>query len=57
MDFMKVFDQTVREIKREVNLKVLKVPELEQKVLDATSDEPWGPHGSALSELAQATKK
>jgi len=36
---------------------VLKVPELEQKVLDATSDEPWGPHGSALSELAQATKK
>jgi epsin len=57
MDFMKVFDQTVREIKREVNLKVLKVPELEQKVLDATSDEPWGPHGSALSDLAQATKK
>jgi len=57
MDFMKAFDQTVREIKREVNLKVLKVPELEQKVLDATSDEPWGPHGSALSELAQATKK
>jgi hypothetical protein len=32
MDFMKVFDQTVREIKREVNLKVLKVPEMEQKV-------------------------
>lgn len=54
---MKVFDQTVREIKREVNLKVLKVPEIEQKVLDATSDEPWGPHGSALSELAHATKK
>ncbi|XP_020261852.1 clathrin interactor EPSIN 1-like [Asparagus officinalis] len=22
-----------------------------------TSDEPWGPHGSALAELAQATKK
>ncbi|XP_020261851.1 LOW QUALITY PROTEIN: clathrin interactor EPSIN 1-like [Asparagus officinalis] len=59
MDFMKVLDQTVREIKREVNLKVLKVPEIEQKVLDAppTSDEPWGPHGSALAELAQATKK
>ncbi|ONK70017.1 uncharacterized protein A4U43_C05F29380 [Asparagus officinalis] len=33
MDFMKVLDQTVREIKREVNLKVLKVPELEQKAL------------------------
>ncbi|KAJ4771480.1 Clathrin interactor EPSIN 1 [Rhynchospora pubera] len=57
MDFMKVFDQTVREIKREVNLKVLKVPEIEQKVLDATDDEPWGPHGSALSEIASATKK
>ncbi|XAR70817.1 hypothetical protein NMG60_11027821 [Bertholletia excelsa] len=57
MDFMKVIDQTVREIKREVNLKVLKVPEIEQKVLDATDDEPWGPHGSALAEIAQATKK
>ncbi|XP_024163250.1 clathrin interactor EPSIN 1 isoform X1 [Rosa chinensis] len=57
MDFMKVFDQTVREIKREVNLKVLKVPEMEQKVLDATDNEPWGPHGSALAEIAQATKK
>ncbi|GFQ00158.1 clathrin interactor epsin 1 [Phtheirospermum japonicum] len=33
MDFMKVFDQTVREIKREVNLKVLKVPEIEQKIV------------------------
>ncbi|KAK9742057.1 hypothetical protein RND81_03G145500 [Saponaria officinalis] len=57
MDFMKVFDQTVREIKREVNLKVLKVPEIEQKVLDATDNEPWDPHGSALAEIAQATKK
>ncbi|KAK6776662.1 hypothetical protein RDI58_027663 [Solanum bulbocastanum] len=57
MDFIKVFDQTVREIKREVNLKVLKVPEIEQKVLDATDDEPWGPHGTALADIAQATKK
>lgn len=57
MDFMKVLDQTVREIKREVNIKVLKVPEIEQKVLDATSNEPWGPHGSALQEIAQSTKK
>jgi len=30
---------------------------LKKQVLDATSDEPWGPHGSALSELAHATKK
>ncbi|XP_043721337.1 clathrin interactor EPSIN 1-like isoform X2 [Telopea speciosissima] len=57
MDFMKVLDQTVREIKREVNIKVLKVPEMEQKVLDATDSEPWGPHGTALAEIAQATKK
>ncbi|KAJ4957749.1 hypothetical protein NE237_024860 [Protea cynaroides] len=57
MDFMKVLDQTVREIKREVNIKVLKVPEIEQKVLDATDDEPWGPHGTTLAEIAQATKK
>ncbi|KAG8055499.1 hypothetical protein GUJ93_ZPchr0001g30400 [Zizania palustris] len=57
MDFMKVIDQTVREIKREVNLKVLKVPEIEQKVLDATSDEPWGPHGSDLADIARATNR
>ena len=27
------------------------------QVLDATDNEPWGPHGSALAEIAQATKK
>nr|GMD44181.1 clathrin interactor EPSIN 1-like [Ipomoea batatas] len=27
------------------------------KVLDATDDEPWGPHGTAMAEIAQATKK
>ncbi|RZC89773.1 hypothetical protein C5167_035769 [Papaver somniferum] len=31
--------------KRGVNNKVLKVPGVEHKVLDATSSEPWGPHG------------
>uniref|UniRef100_A0A0D9VME2 ENTH domain-containing protein n=1 Tax=Leersia perrieri TaxID=77586 RepID=A0A0D9VME2_9ORYZ len=51
----KVFDQTVRDLKREVNKKVLKVPGIEQKILDATSNEPWGPHGSLLAEIAQAT--
>ncbi|GAV90445.1 ENTH domain-containing protein [Cephalotus follicularis] len=52
----KAFDQTVRDLKREVNKKVLKVPGIEQKVLDATSNEPWGPHGSLLSDIAQATR-
>ncbi|XP_028114103.1 clathrin interactor EPSIN 2-like isoform X2 [Camellia sinensis] len=52
----KAFDQTVRDIKREVNKKVLKVPGVEQKVLDATSNEPWGPHGSLLADIAQATR-
>ncbi|KAL6503600.1 hypothetical protein OROGR_025523 [Orobanche gracilis] len=52
----KAFDQTVRDLKREVNKKVLKVPSIEQKVLDATSNEPWGPHGSLLADIAQATK-
>ncbi|XP_050232832.1 clathrin interactor EPSIN 2-like [Mercurialis annua] len=52
----KVFDQTFRDIKREVNKKVLKVPGVEQKVLDATSNEPWGPHGSLLADIAQATR-
>ncbi|XP_073157212.1 clathrin interactor EPSIN 3-like isoform X2 [Henckelia pumila] len=52
----KAFDQTVRDIKREVNKKVLKVPSIEQKILDATSNEPWGPHGSLLADIAQATR-
>ncbi|KHN06105.1 Clathrin interactor EPSIN 1, partial [Glycine soja] len=43
--------------KREVNLKVLKVPEIESKVLDATDNEPWGPHGTVLAEISKATKK
>eukprot|EP00250_Pteridium_aquilinum_P034226 c7258_g1_i1 orf=354-2777(-) len=51
----KVLDQTVREFKREVN-KVLKVPEIEQKVLDATSNEAWGPHGTVMADIAQATR-
>lgn len=52
----KVFDQTVRDLKRGVNKKVLKVPSIEQKVLDATSNEPWGPHGTLLADVAQATR-
>ncbi|WOL12948.1 clathrin interactor EPSIN 2-like [Canna indica] len=52
----KAFDQTVRDLKREVNKKVLKVPNIEQKVLDATSNEPWGPHGTLLADIAQATR-
>ncbi|KAG2332227.1 hypothetical protein Bca52824_003407 [Brassica carinata] len=52
----KVFGQTVRDLKREVNKKVLKVPGIEQKVLDATSNEPWGPHGSLLADIAQASR-
>ncbi|KAF8400903.1 hypothetical protein HHK36_014206 [Tetracentron sinense] len=32
------------------------IPNSDQ-VLDATSNEPWGPHGSVLAEIAQATKK
>ncbi|CAA6655248.1 unnamed protein product [Spirodela intermedia] len=52
----KAFDQTVRDLKREVNKVVLKVPAIEQKILDATSNEPWGPHGSLLADIAQATR-
>lgn len=52
----KALGQTVRDLKRGVNKKVLKVPGIEQKILDATSNEPWGPHGSVLADLAQATR-
>nr|PNR52891.1 hypothetical protein PHYPA_009266 [Physcomitrium patens] len=56
MDLKKVLDQTVREFKREVNKKVLKVPEIELKVCEATSNEPWGPHGAIMGDIAQATR-
>ncbi|KAI7728677.1 hypothetical protein M8C21_009675 [Ambrosia artemisiifolia] len=52
----KAFDQTVRDLKRGVNKKVLKVPSIEQKVLDATSNETWGPHGSLLADIAMASR-
>ncbi|KAL8204670.1 hypothetical protein R6Q57_010293 [Mikania cordata] len=52
----KAFDQTVRDLKRGVNKKVLKVPSIEQKILDATSNETWGPHGSLLADIAIASR-
>ncbi|XP_020580817.1 clathrin interactor EPSIN 2-like, partial [Phalaenopsis equestris] len=51
----KALDQTVRELKREVNKKFLKVPTIEQKTLDATSNEPWGTRGPLMAEIAQAS--
>ncbi|KAK9714212.1 hypothetical protein RND81_06G079600 [Saponaria officinalis] len=56
MSMKKALDQTLRDIKRGVNKKVLKVPSIEQKVLDATSNEPWGPHGALLADIAQASR-
>ncbi|KAL9247105.1 hypothetical protein vseg_020570 [Gypsophila vaccaria] len=56
MSMKKALDQTLRDIKRGVNKKVLKVPSIEQKVLDSTSNEPWGPHGALLADIAQATR-
>ena len=52
----KVIGQTVRDLKREVNKKVLKVPGIEPKVLDATSNELWGLHGTHLADVAQDTR-
>ncbi|EOA22749.1 hypothetical protein CARUB_v10003461mg [Capsella rubella] len=82
MDFMKVFDQTVREMwvcrfvlsilllrfrSKSVDLfwfyrfffcRLISLSFQFQKegvqVLDATDNEPWGPHGTALAEIAQA---
>ncbi|XP_024531847.1 clathrin interactor EPSIN 1 isoform X2 [Selaginella moellendorffii] len=56
MDLKKALDKTVRNMKREVNKKVLKVPEIERKVLEATCNEPWGPHGTLMADIAQATR-
>jgi epsin len=34
---------------------VLQLSPMEVKVLDATSNDPWGPHGATLNELAEAS--
>ncbi|KAI3779147.1 hypothetical protein L2E82_08692 [Cichorium intybus] len=52
----KAFDQTFRDIKREVNIKVLQVSAIEQKVLEATSNEPWDPPGIDLVNIAEASR-
>ncbi|KAK3244599.1 hypothetical protein CYMTET_42943 [Cymbomonas tetramitiformis] len=35
---------------------VLNVPAAEVKVLEATNNDPWGPHGTTMSEIAQLTR-
>jgi hypothetical protein len=39
-----------------VKQKVLNVSPLEALVLECTCNEPWGPHGAALHELAAASR-
>ena len=34
---------------------VMNYTELENKVREATNDEPWGPHGKLLNDLARET--
>lgn len=34
---------------------VMNYTELENKVREATNDEPWGPHGKILNDLARET--
>ncbi|EFJ39891.1 hypothetical protein VOLCADRAFT_100407 [Volvox carteri f. nagariensis] len=34
----------------------LNVTEIELKVLEATNEEPWGPHGQAMQEIARAAE-
>eukprot|EP00899_Mesostigma_viride_P000149 jgi/Mesvir1/10134/Mv06765-RA.1 len=55
MDFNKVLNSAVKQIKKVSNT-VMKVPEIEQKVLEATSNDPWGPHGVLLTEIARSTR-
>eukprot|EP00877_Chromochloris_zofingiensis_P013831 jgi/Chrzof1/8701/Cz03g21060.t1 len=35
----------------------MNMTELEIKVMEATNSEPWGPHGSVMSEIAQGAYK
>ena len=34
---------------------ILAIPEIEVKVKEATNNEPWGPSGSQMADIARAT--
>jgi len=52
---MSVLENTVKKAWKETKNTVLQVPEIERKVKDATSNEKWGPTGTQMREIAQAT--
>lgn len=45
----------VRELAEKVTNVVMNYTETEAKVREATNDDPWGPHGTLMSELARCT--
>jgi hypothetical protein len=52
---MSLIQQKLKDATKIVKNTVLNVPELEQKVKEATSNDPWGPHGTLLQQLAQTS--
>jgi len=52
---MSLIQQKLKDATKIVKNTVLNVSELEQKVREATSNDPWGPHGTLLQQLAHTT--
>eukprot|EP00959_Pyramimonas_sp_CCMP1952_P303832 6358379-Pyramimonas_sp.AAC.1 len=48
-------ERMLNNVYKTVKHSVLQLHPIEIKVLDATSNDPWGPHGSTLNELAEAS--
>ncbi|KXZ52415.1 hypothetical protein GPECTOR_9g459 [Gonium pectorale] len=53
IDFNSVLNTVVNKAKA----LALNVSEIELKVLDATNEEPWGPHGKDMQEIARAAEE
>jgi hypothetical protein len=55
MDALAMLKQA-QDVYKQVKQKVLNVSPLEALVLECTCNEPWGPHGSSLHQLASASR-
>jgi hypothetical protein len=54
-NIQQVIKKTVNESYKQVKSVALQYPDIKVKVLEATSNEKWGPTGSQMAEIAQAS--
>jgi hypothetical protein len=50
------FTQLATQLANKAKALALNVSDIELKVLEATNEEPWGPHATAMREIARAAE-